>query len=32
MNVNIVVIPPGDGESRNATWPSGFAPWMPSMT
>ena len=29
--MNIVVIPVGSGESRNAE-PSGIAPWMPSIT
>ena len=32
MNVNIVVRPVGSGESRNAVCPSGFGPWMPSIT
>ncbi len=31
MNVNIVVNPIGDGESRNGVSPTG-PPWMPSMT
>ena len=30
MNVNIVVMPVGSGESRNGTSPTG--PWIPSIT